>query len=240
MTDGDGRPDLGGRIALVTGASRGLGAAIGCALAAAGAHVVLAARTVGGLEACDDAIRAAGGQRPTLIPLDLADGDQIDRLGPALYERFGGLDMLVSAAAVLHALSPVAHVAPARWADTFRVNVEANFRLIRILDPLLRRAAAGRAVFITDAAGRPGTAYWNAYAASKAALETLVLSWAGELARMSVRVNLYDPGPMRTKLRATAFPGEDPASVAAPADRAAAVPPLLAADCRRHGEIVRA
>jgi NAD(P)-dependent dehydrogenase (short-subunit alcohol dehydrogenase family) len=232
--------DLTGRTALVTGASRGFGAAVAVALARAGAQVVLTARTVGGLEATDDAIRAAGGRRATIVPLDLAELDKIDELGPALYQRFSGLDILVGAAATLQALSPVSHMVPARWATTFRVNVEANFRLIRTLDPLLRRSPAGRAVFISDSAGRPGTAYWNAYAASKAALDTLVLSWAGELLRTPLRVNLYDPGPMRTALRATAFPGEDAETLPSPADRVAGLMPLLAPDCTAHGTRVGA
>lgn len=234
MTDGSPL-DLTGRTALVTGASRGFGAAVAVALARAGAQLVLTARTVGGLEATDDAIRAAGGARATLIPLDLGDFEKIDELGPALYQRFQGLDILVGAAATLQALSPVSHMVPSRWTTTFRVNVEANFRLIRTLDPLLRRAPAGRAVFVTDSAGRPGTAYWNAYAASKAALDTLVLSWAGELLRTPLRVNLYDPGPMRSGLRATAFPGEDAETLPLPADRVAGMLPLLASDCTAHG-----
>jgi NAD(P)-dependent dehydrogenase (short-subunit alcohol dehydrogenase family) len=235
VTDASAPIALAGRTALVTGASRGFGAAVAVALARAGARLVLTARTVGGLEATDDAIRAAGGARATLVPLDLGEFDKIDELGLALYQRFQGLDILVAAAATLQPLSPVAHMLPARWATTFRINVEAQFRLIRILDPLLRREPAGRAVFVTDSAGRPGTAYWNAYAASKAALDTLVLSWAGELTKTPLRVNLYDPGPMRTGLRATAFPGEDAESLPLPADRVAGLMPLLSAECRAHG-----
>ncbi|MGF1626655.1 MAG: SDR family NAD(P)-dependent oxidoreductase [Alphaproteobacteria bacterium] len=240
MTDAGQAIDLTGRTALITGASRGFGAAVATALGRAGARLVLTARTVGGLEETDDAIRAAGGAAATLIPLDLADLDKVDALGPALYERFQCLDILVSAAATLQALSPVSHMQPAHWATTFRVNVEAGFRLIRTLDPLLRRAPAGRAVFVTDSAGRPGTAYWNAYAASKAALDTLVLSWAGELLRTPLRVNLYDPGPMRTGLRAIAFPGEDPQGRALPAERVASLLPLLAPDATAHGTRVSA
>lgn len=240
VTDPASTIDLSGRTALVTGASRGFGAAAAIALARAGAHVVLTARTVGGLEATDDAIRKAGGSRATLIPLDLAELDRVDQLGPTLYERFQGLDILVSAAATLEGLSPVSHMTEERWSATFRVNVDANFRLIRILDPLLKRSAAGRAVFVTDSIGRPGTAYWNAYAASKAALDTLVLSWAGELTRTPMRVNLYDPGPMRTGLRATAFPGEESGKLPLPGDRVAGLLPLLAADCDRHGTRVGA
>lgn len=231
-------PDLSGRVILVTGASRGFGAAAATAIGAAGAHVVATARTVGGLEETDDAIRAAGGEAATLIPLDLREPGQIDRLGPALLERFQRLDGLISAAAALPALSPVAHLEPARWMTAFKVNVDANFRLIRILDPLLRRAAAGRAVFVTDRIGAPGVAYWNAYAASKAALETLVLSWAAELKRTPLRVNLFDPGPMRTALRAVAFPGDDPANPPLPATRVPAMLPLLSADCTQHGSVV--
>lgn len=232
--------DLSGRTALVTGASRGFGAAVAVALARAGAQLVLTARTVGGLEETDDAIRSAGGKPATLIPLDLNELDQIDPLGPALFERYQGLDILVSAAGTLQALSPVSHLQPERWTTTFRVNVEANFRLIRTLDPLLKRSQAGRAVFVTDGKGRPGTAYWNAYAASKAALETLVKSWAGELGRTSVRANLYDPGPMRTKLRTVAFPGEDSNALPVPDERVDALLPLLSRDCTLQGAVITA
>lgn len=230
--------DLSGRTALVTGASRGFGAAVAVALARAGAQLILTARTVGGLEETDDTIRSAGGKPATLIPLDLNELDQIDPLGPALYERYQGLDILVSAAGTLQALSPVSHLQPDRWTTTFRVNVEANFRLIRTLDPLLKRSDAGRAVFVTDGKGRPGTAYWNAYAASKAALETLVRSWAGELNRTPVRANLYDPGPMQTKLRTIAFPGEDSNALPLPGERVDALLPLLAETCTYQGQTI--
>ena len=233
-------PRLTGRLALVTGASRGVGAAVAKRFAAEGAHVVLLARTQGGLEEVDDAVRQAGGQT-TLVPLDLRDVDKIDPMAAALAQRFGRLDVLASCAGVLGALSPLGHVEPKTWDEVFAVNVTANYRLIRALDPLLRRSPSGRAIFATCAAGRASLPYWGAYAASKAALETLVRTYAGEVANTTnLRVNLADPGPVRTKLRAQAFPGEDRAALKAPEDVTGIFVELAAAECRRHGEIVAA
>jgi NAD(P)-dependent dehydrogenase (short-subunit alcohol dehydrogenase family) len=211
MTGGAGR--LAGRIALITGASRGIGAAIAERYAREGAHLILIARTVGGLEEVDDRCRAAGGQPATLVPLDLRQHDGIDNLGAAVFERFGRLDVLVGNAAMLGALSPLGHIAPEQWDQVLALNLTANWRLIRIFDPLLRRSDAGRAIFLTSGITRSAPAYWGAYAASKAALETLVRTYAAEIAATAVRANLVNPGPTRTHLRAQAFPGEDPAQL---------------------------
>ena len=200
---------LAGRIALISGASRGLGAAVAKRFAAEGAKLVLVARTVGGLEEVDDEVRAAGGTA-TLVPLDLTDFDAIDRLGQSLHERFGRLDILVANAAQLGTLSPVGHIEPRVWTQVIDLNLTANWRLIRSLDPLLRASDAGRAIFVTDALARAPKAFWGAYAAAKAGLEALVRVYADETERSSLRVNLVDPGPLRTRLRARAFPGENP------------------------------
>lgn len=230
---------LAGRVAVVTGASRGLGAAVARLLGANGAQVVLVARTVGGLEETDDAVRAAGGAA-TLVPLDLREADKIDALGPQLFERFGRVDLLVGAAAALGALTPLGHVQPQHWNEALAVNLTANWRLLRTLDPLLRRSDAGRAVLVTCAAARGTDAYWAGYAASKGGLETLARLYAAETVNTAVRVNLFDPGPIRTGLRAAAFPGEDPAAVRAPEEAARQLLPLLLPDCSRHGERVAA
>jgi NAD(P)-dependent dehydrogenase (short-subunit alcohol dehydrogenase family) len=226
---------LAGRLALITGASRGLGAALARRFAAEGAHVVLVARTVGGLEEVDDAIQAAGGEPATLLPLDLAELDKVDALGPALYQRFGRLDVLVCNAAVLKALSPVAYGDPGHWEPVLAVNLTANYRLIRTLHPLLRAGPAGRVIAVTCGVGHVPTAFWEAYAVSKAGLESLAGMYATETATEAVRVNLVDPGPMRTKLRATAYPGEDPGVRPDPATLTDAFVDLAAADCTDHG-----
>jgi NAD(P)-dependent dehydrogenase (short-subunit alcohol dehydrogenase family) len=212
-------PPLADRIALVTGASRGIGHATALALAKAGAHVVAVARTVGGLEELDDAIRALGGSA-TLVPLDLKDYPGIDRLGAALQERFGRLDVLVGNAGILGPLSPLGHVEPMAWDAVMAVNVTANWRLIRALDPLLRRSTAGRVVFISSGVAALALAYWGPYAASKAALEVLARTYAAETATTNVRVNVLTPGPIRTRMRAQAMPGEDPMALETP-DRVA-------------------
>src|SRR3954470_551861 len=203
---------LSGRIALVTGASRGIGYATALALARAGAHVVALARTVGGLEELDDEIRAAGGTA-TLVPLDLKDHDGIVRLAAALGERDRPLDVLIGNAAILGPLSPLGHVEPKAWDDVLAVNVTANWHLIRSMDPLLRQSTAGRVVFVTSGVGGNPRAYWGPYAISKAALDALARTYAAETATTNVRVNLFSPGPTRTRMRAVAMPGEDPASL---------------------------
>jgi NAD(P)-dependent dehydrogenase (short-subunit alcohol dehydrogenase family) len=229
--------ELDGAVALVTGASRGIGAAVAVELARHGAHVVITGRTQGGLEETDDAVRAAG-STATLLPLDLMEGEQIDAIGPALFQRFGRLDVLVHNAGTLGKLTPVGHIQPADWADVVGVNLTASWRLIRTCDPLLRLAAAGRAVFVTESRAREPRAYWGAMGATKAGMEHLVLTWAQEVATTSLRVNLFDPGPVATRMRLRAFPGEDRAALPAPE----AVAPALAALClpveQRNGALV--
>lgn len=228
---------LEGRIALVTGASRGLGAAIAVRLAAAGAHVVCAARTVGGLEQTDDAIKAAGGSA-TLVPMDLSKFEQIDLLGGSLAQRFGKLDLLVANAAMLGHLGPVAYSDQKVWGQVLDLNLNANYRLIRSVDPLLRAAAAPRAVFVTDRIARSGIAYWSAYAVAKAGLDTLAGLYAAETAKTPLRVALFHPGPMATRLREQGFPGEAANAQPGPdaaADRLAAR--LLAGDVLTAGKV---
>ncbi|WP_338661471.1 SDR family NAD(P)-dependent oxidoreductase [Pararoseomonas sp. SCSIO 73927] len=226
---------LQGRVALVTGASRGIGAATAIELARLGAHLVLTARGQGGLEETDDAIRALGGSA-TLLPFDLAkDAEKLDPLGPSIVERFGRLDILVHAAGVLGTLTPVAHITPKDWADVVAVNMTAAWRLIRTLDPPLRASDAGRAVILTTDRARHPRPYWGAYGATKAGLEHLVRTWEQEVATTPLRVVLHDPGPVRTRLRTTAMPGEDPAGLAQPAD----VAPAIAALCL-PGQAIRA
>jgi len=203
----DGR--LQGRIAFVTGASRGLGAAIALELAREGAHPIITGRTVGGLEATDDAIRAIGGQA-TLLPLDLTEFDKIDHTAAAILERFGKLDILVGNAASLGTLGPMGHISPAKWQKTLDLNLTANWRLIRAFDPLLRRSEAGRALFSTCSYAQDPIAYWNIYAVSKAGLEMMVKVWEAELKLTQIKVSLVDPGTLATRLRAEAFPGENP------------------------------
>jgi len=227
---------LSDRIALVTGASRGIGRATAIALAGLGAHVVALARTVGGLEELDDEIKKKGSSA-TLVPLDLRDFDALDRLGASLYERFKKLDVLVGNAGQLGTLSPLGHLDPKTWDEVFAVNVTANWRLIRSLDPLLRASDAGRAVFITSSVTYHARAYWGLYAASKAALEMLVRVYAEETAKTRVKVNLFNPGPIRTRMRAKAMPGEDPMTLDAPEQAAAAIVPLCLPSCAESGLI---
>ncbi len=228
---------LKGRIALITGASRGLGAAAAVAFAREGAHCVLVARTVGGLEAIDDRIKAIGGTA-TLVPLDVTDGPGIDRLGAAIHERFGKLDVLLGNAALLGVLSPVGHIEPKTFDEVMAVNVTANWRLIRSFDPLLRASDAGRAIFVTSGASRRVIPYWGAYATSKAALDMLVGIYAAEVAHTAVRVNLYNPGPMRTAMRKQAFPGEDQDTLATPEAHAENLIQLALPSCTMNGEWV--
>ncbi|HEX7006313.1 MAG TPA: SDR family NAD(P)-dependent oxidoreductase [Alphaproteobacteria bacterium] len=233
---------LAGRIALVTGASRGIGAAVARRYAAEGAHVVLVARTQGGLEEVDDAIRAASGSDvgATLVPMDLTEDGAIERLGAALFERFGRLDILVGNAGLLGTLGPLGHIEPKTWDEVFAVNVTANWRLIRSCDPLLRRSAAGRALFVTSGVTRTVHPYWGLYTASKAALEAMVRIYAAEMAKTAVRANLVAPGIVRTRMRAQAMPGEDPASLPPPEAITDVFVELAEAGCTRNGEIVQA
>ncbi|UUX49371.1 SDR family NAD(P)-dependent oxidoreductase [Nisaea acidiphila] len=230
---------LEGRIAVITGASRGIGAAVAKAFAREGAHVVLIARTVGALEELDDEIRAAGGSA-SLVPMDLKDFDAIDRLGAALYERYGKIDILVANGGMLGNLTPMHHYDPKLWEDVIAVNLTANQRLVRSLDPLLRQSDAGRAIFVTSGAAHGERPFWGAYAVSKAALEAMVRSYAAENARGTIRANLLNPGPTRTKMRATAYPGEDQATVKPPEDLVPLFLELAAPDCRRNGDLVDA
>lgn len=224
------------RVALVTGASRGIGAALAVELSRLGAHCVLIARTQGGLEETDDAIRTATGRSATLLPLDLQKQEkELDMIGPSIVERFGRLDILVHNAGVLNKLTPVAHIEPRDWAETVAVNMTAAWRLIRTCDPPLRASDAGRAVFVTTGRVLRPKAYWGMYGATKAGMEHLVATWAQEVANTPLRVNLADPGIVATKLRGQAMPGEDPATLPQPQD----IAPALAALClpaeTRHG-----
>jgi NAD(P)-dependent dehydrogenase (short-subunit alcohol dehydrogenase family) len=228
---------LSGRVALITGASRGIGRAAAKALAAEGAHVVLVARTVGGLEEADDEIQKAGGSA-TLVPLDLKDFAALDRLGASIFERWGKLDAFFGNAGVLGQLTPLSNLSPKVFQDLLDVNVTANWRLIRSLDPLLKRADAGRVLLVTSGAAHKHTSYWGGYAMSKAALESLALTYASECEGTAVKVNLLNPGPLRTRMRATAMPGEDPAELRTPEDIAPLIVELLAPSCTRNGEIV--
>jgi len=228
--------DLKGRVALVTGASRGIGRAMALALAGHGAHVVALARTTGGLEELDDDIKKAGGTA-SLVPLDLRKAEGIDQLGAIVFERWRKLDILVGNAGVLGRLSPLGHVEPKVWDEVMAVNVTANWRLIRSFDPLLRQSDAGRAVFVTSAAAFKLLAYWGPYSVSKAALEALVKTYAAETVKTSVRVNLLNPGPVRTRMRAQAMPGEDPMSLPEPEAVGEAVLGLVSPELLETGEV---
>lgn len=230
---------LDGRIALITGASRGIGAAVAERFAAEGARLILAARTPGALEEVDDRVAAAAnGATATLVPVDLADHDRIDEMAGALADRFGRIDILVGNAAVLGGLAPLAHVEPERWAEAMNVNLTANWRLIRAFEPLLRQSRAGRAIFVTSGVTRGAFPFWGPYAASKAALEALVRTWAAELEKTAIRINILDPGVVRTRMRAEAMPGEDPMTLPPPESLAGTFVELASADCRRNGETV--
>ncbi len=233
------RQRLTDRIALITGASRGIGHATALLFAREGAHVLLLARTQKSLEEVDDAIKAEGG-KATLIPLDLEDGATIDALGPSLYERFGRLDIFVGNAGILGGLRPLTHVPSEIWERVLAVNLTANWRLIRTLDPLLRLSDAGRVVFVTSSrVARDGRAYWAPYSVSKAALEALAKTYANETADSSIKVNLVDPGATATRMRAEAFPGEDPSALNTPEQVAEVILQLAlpesTANCRTLG-----
>jgi NAD(P)-dependent dehydrogenase (short-subunit alcohol dehydrogenase family) len=227
---------LANRIALVTGASRGNGCAIAKALAREGAHVVAVARTVGGLEELDDALTQAGGTA-TLVPLDLADLEGLAQLGAALHERYGKLDVLVGNAGVLGPASPLGHIELAQWAEVMTINVTVNFQLIRCMEPLLRNSDAGRAVFISSGAAGNARAYIGPYSTSKAALEILVRTWAAELAITPIRANLFNPGPIRTRMRATLMPGEDPMTLDTPEQVAELVVPMCLPSWTENGRL---
>ncbi|WP_137181484.1 SDR family NAD(P)-dependent oxidoreductase [Roseomonas sp. AR75] len=227
---------LADRVALVTGASRGIGAALALQLATMGAQCVLLARTQGGLEEVDDAIRGATGRGATLLPMDLQRQEkELDMLGPSIVERFGRLDILVHAAGVLNKLTPVAHIEPRDWNEVVAVNMTAAWRLIRTCDPPLRASDAGRAVFLTSFALDAHTAYWGMYGAAKAGMEHLALTWAAEVSKTPLRVNIADPGEVGTYLRAHAFPGQDKAKLRTPQDVAPGLAALCTPEETRHG-----
>ncbi|MBY0563292.1 MAG: SDR family NAD(P)-dependent oxidoreductase [Hyphomonadaceae bacterium] len=226
------------RIALVTGASRGIGKAVALELARSGWRLVAVARAQKALEALDDEIKALGGEA-TLVPLDLRDGPAIDQLGAAVFERFGRLDGLAACAGVLGALTPAHQATPAVMDEVMAVNFMANWRLVRALHPLLRASDAGRAVFLTSGAAKDPHAYWAPYAASKAALDAFVTSYAGELNITPMKANLFNPGPTRTAMRAKAFPGEDPQTLPTPEDVAPAICDMLAASYTENGAWVQ-
>lgn len=226
-----------GRIALVTGASRGIGRAVALGLARAGAHVIVTARSIAALESLDDDIQAVGGHA-TLLQLDLKKGDLVDQLGPTLIQRWDHLDILVANAAILGPLSPIGHVTAEGFLATVDVNLTANWRLIRTLDPLLKKSDAGRAVFVTSGAASGKYAYWGPYAASKAGLEALVKSWAAELTSTNVRANLINPGATRTAMRAKAFPGEDADALTTPEDLVPLFLEYASPACQANGTVV--
>ena len=229
-------PPLTGRIALLTGASRGIGAATALALARAGAHVVAVARTIGGLEELDDAIRAVGGTA-TLVPLDLTDTDGIIRLAAALLQRYQRLDVLIGNAGLVGPSSPLDHVQPKDWEEVMAVNVTANWHLIRAMDALLRRSDAGRAVFISSGAAHNMRAYRGPYSVSKAALEALARTYAAETVSTAVRVNLVNPGPTRTRMRAQVMPGENPMTLPPPEAVAEKIVALCLPDFTETGRL---
>jgi len=221
---------LSGRIALVTGATRGIGRECALALAKAGAHIIATGRNQGALEELDDEIKAATGAAATLVPLDLTRGDDIDALGLAIHQRFGRLDILVHAAAVLGALTPVSHIDPPLWDKVVAANLTASYRLIRSTERLLRAASAGKAIFLTTGRVERPKAFWGPYGATKAAMEHLVRTWADELENTTVRAALVDPGAMRTKMRAEAMPGEDPMTLPHPSEIGPLIVELAQAD----------
>jgi NAD(P)-dependent dehydrogenase (short-subunit alcohol dehydrogenase family) len=227
---------LEGQVALVTGASRGLGFATAIHLAKAGAHIVATARTKGGLEELDDAVKAAS-STATLVPMNITDLDAIDRLGAAIFERFKKLDILVGNAGTLGKLTPLAHIEPKVWDDTLAINLTSNYRLLRSMDALLQAAPAGRAVFVTSGLAQKCWPFWGAYSISKAALEAMVRTYAAEVATTRVRVNCFSPGATRTKMRATAMPGEDPETLPTADEVSAQIMPMCAAAFSDNGGV---
>ena len=234
MTTGGALVD---KIALISGASRGIGAAVAKRYATEGAHVILVARTKGGLEEVDDAIRKAGGQA-TLFVADVTDYNKIDQMGAALFERFGRLDILVGNAAILGDLCPVSHIDPKTWDQVMAINTTANWRLLRSCDPLLRQSEAGRAIFLTSSVGAKPRAYWSIYAISKAALEMMVKVYAAEIANTQIRANLINPGATRTKMRALAMPGEDPKKLQTPDNITDYFVDLALSSCTQNGATI--
>lgn len=229
---------LSGRIAVITGASRGIGRAAALQLAEAGAHVIAVARTSGGLEELDDDIKAATGKRATLVPLDLTEFDNIDRMAASIAERFKRTDILIGNAGILGDLTPLSHLEPKVWQQSMDINLTANWRLIRAFDPLLRASDAGRALFVTSGITKRLRSYWGAYAVAKAGLEALVLTYVQEVRKYPLKVNLVNPGPTRTAMRAKAMPGEDPSTLPAPEEVARLYVAMTSPDWTGHGEII--
>ncbi len=230
------KPDLSGRLALVTGASRGIGYFLAKEMAACGAHVIAVARTVGGLEELDDEIKAQGGEA-TLVPLDLTDMAGIDRIGGAIHERWGKLDIMVANAGILGVIAPLGHVEAKVFEKVMNINVTATWRLIRSVDPLLRASDAGRAIIMSSGAAHSARAFWGPYAASKAAVEAMARSWADETKNMPLRINAVNPGATRTAMRAQAMPGEDPDTLPHPSEVAAKILPLASPELTETGLI---
>lgn len=228
--------DLAGKVVLVTGASRGIGYAAALEAARRGAHVVAVARTVGGLEELDDEIQDLG-STSTLVPLDLRDGDAIDRLGAAIFERWGALDGLIANAGQLGVLSPLPHVKPEDFDKVMAINVTANYRLLRSTDLLLRQSTAGRAVFVSSGAAKSARPFWGLYAASKAAVDAMAKSYAGEVAQTKVKVNVFYPGAVRTAMRAKAMPGENPDTLPKPADIAPRLVDMISPSLKESGKL---
>lgn len=229
--------DLAGRVIVVTGASRGIGYFSAIEAAKRGAHVIAIARTVGGLEDVDDEIQAAGGTA-TLVPMDLADGDAIDRMGRAIFERWGKLDGLLANAGMLGAISPVSHLDPKEVKKVFDLNVISNFRLVRSLEPLLKQSDAGRVVFVSSSSAYSCKPYWGLYAATKAALNAMAKSYAGENANTKLNINVVNPGPTRTQMRAKAVPGEDPDTIPHPREIAPKFIDLVSPEFAENGQFV--
>ncbi len=229
---------LEGRIALVTGASRGIGRAVAERFAREGAHVIAIARTQGGLEELDDQIKQDTGENATLVPLDIRDYDAIDKVGAALFERFGRLDIMVANAGLLGVLGPIHHTKPKVWDDVLSVNLTSAWRMTRSFDPLLRASDSGRAIYVTSSVGHNPRAFWSAYAVSKAGLEMMAKTYAEETLKTNIRVNIINPGATRTGMRAAAMPGEDAETLKTPESIAHVFVNLGAADCTQHGELV--
>ena len=231
--------DLSGRLVLVTGATRGIGRAVAVAAARAGAELIITGRTIGALEEVDDEIGAAGGTA-TIVQLDMTDFPAIPRLAAAIASRWQRLDGFVANAGMLPALTPVGHVTEEAWNDSMAVNLTGQWHMIRAFDPLLRAAPAGRAILVSSGAAVGSRPFWGPYAAAKAGLEALGRSWAGESEQTNLRINIMNPGGTATKMRASAFPGENPATLPTPEDIAPAFLTLLSDHCRHHGELVSA
>lgn len=228
---------LSGRVIVITGASRGIGRAAALRLAAEGAHILALARSIDALEQLDDEIQRAGGAA-TLVPLDLKDSAGIDRIAAALMERWGKLDGLFGNAGILGPVTPLAHLQPRAWDDLLAVNLTANWRLLRALDPLLRKSDAGRVLLVSSGAAHFNRPYWGGYAITKAALEVLTFTYAAECSGTNIKANALNPGPTRTGMRAQAFPGEDPATLPAPEELAPLIIEMLSPECTKNGELV--